>query len=742
MPFQEWTTAGSDSFTVPAGVTEIILRMRGAGAGSQGGSGGGGGAFVKKTISCTPSQSFNLSVGAGGTSGSNGGDTDWNSGEFIAGGGQGGTGGTVSGSGSPDISNAGGNGGSGTSCCETICDEFECLQFDEEDPPNCIEFGPNCVSSHEECTDYYGGGGASGSEDGVGVNGGAASCDSGQSGFNGGGGAAGTEGGNGGDGLTNSGITNGGGAGGDSTGFSGADGYIRVEWTEPPTDLEVPALEVHVHLVRTPMNAGASFALSSQQVLVHEVAFLPNGGVQIAAGHLRVQVNEVNSPVDTSTFLTLVGLQTRVHQVNPAMAGGAQIATHPLRVQTNLVDTPITTPPAGPGGSSGNSMKHWFNGHPSQGTDGQNMALRFWRSGLPSQPLVTTSPVSLLVHAIPVRSQSVPPPINAGAALPAGHLRNQVQIVGVSQIGGVNVTVAPMPVIAVNAATPQSEAVLALPVFPVETNSNIQSTTGGAGPSLGFQVQASLAPSLPTGTPFLQIGVTAESSLVPVQPVIGIELLAHAMPVSTELGPIPQGSVVIATHAMSVPVQQGFNRAVLVPELILSQQELDVDEILIELHYDTNLELSLQEIPVPDLYRIIRMTGGQSVMKFAEVERSSSSIVIYGSEPNQPFKFNPSAAAYRRGGPAHTMHLGRVKPSVVTINATFELLTPFAELSPNEFTYEAPGGFLRIWNEDVVQATIIPDGDTAAIQISAAPVTQVFAQPVMTSFALQRDLDI
>ena len=70
-----YSTAGSQFFTVPAGVTSITVEVWGAGGGggssnntnSNGGSGGGGGAYARSVLSVSPGQTFYGFVGAGGT---------------------------------------------------------------------------------------------------------------------------------------------------------------------------------------------------------------------------------------------------------------------------------------------------------------------------------------------------------------------------------------------------------------------------------------------------------------------------------------------------------------------------------------------------------------------------------------------------------------------------------------------------------------------------------------------------
>lgn len=109
-----YTTAGSDTFVVPAGITSITIKTWGAGGGgggggnSQPGGDGGGGGYTTSTISVTPGETLTINVGAGGSGGafSNGGND--------AGGGGGGGGYTsIYRSSTPLVVTAGGGGGGG-----------------------------------------------------------------------------------------------------------------------------------------------------------------------------------------------------------------------------------------------------------------------------------------------------------------------------------------------------------------------------------------------------------------------------------------------------------------------------------------------------------------------------------------------------------------------------------------------------------------------------------------------------
>ena len=125
----EYTTAGTYSWTAPAGVTSVSVVAVGAGgdagAWQNGGtSGGGGGLGYKNNISVTAGQTYTVVVGAlpGGFSGNAGGDSYFINTSTVKGGGggggpmngnsaPGGTGGTYTGDGGGN----GGNGASGTS---------------------------------------------------------------------------------------------------------------------------------------------------------------------------------------------------------------------------------------------------------------------------------------------------------------------------------------------------------------------------------------------------------------------------------------------------------------------------------------------------------------------------------------------------------------------------------------------------------------------------------------------------
>ena len=111
---QEYTTAGSSSFTIPEGVHTLKVSACGAGGGGGGGyynvsgQGGGGGGYVKEAfVAVTPGTSLSVTVGSGGA-----GDLLDYPGSSTDGYGGNGTATTITGTG-VSITLNGGNGGSG-----------------------------------------------------------------------------------------------------------------------------------------------------------------------------------------------------------------------------------------------------------------------------------------------------------------------------------------------------------------------------------------------------------------------------------------------------------------------------------------------------------------------------------------------------------------------------------------------------------------------------------------------------
>jgi hypothetical protein len=107
------TTPGNFTFTVPSGVTNILVEAWGGGGGAGGSvsenifTGGGGGAYVRAVVPVTPEEVFTIQVGFGGAShpnsaGSGGGDTTFSGGSIFI----------TAGAGTAGSSSATGTGGS------------------------------------------------------------------------------------------------------------------------------------------------------------------------------------------------------------------------------------------------------------------------------------------------------------------------------------------------------------------------------------------------------------------------------------------------------------------------------------------------------------------------------------------------------------------------------------------------------------------------------------------------------
>lgn len=215
--FQEFTTPGAFSFTVPAGVTLVSLTACGGGGGGgsgytdQGGGGGGGGAAVfGKKISVSPGQIIKGTVGSGGTgaeynrdNGTNGGTTTISGVISLPGGGKGdlrpfsgtyygapgGEGGGMGGCGSGKLSNG---------------------EYIVATPgfSGVMGAGGGCVGIYSASSGALGGGGGGGSLGIGGIGGNYAT----------GNGGAGTKGGGGGGGKAN------------SNGGNGGNGYVKFSW--------------------------------------------------------------------------------------------------------------------------------------------------------------------------------------------------------------------------------------------------------------------------------------------------------------------------------------------------------------------------------------------------------------------------------------------------------------------------------------------------------------------------------
>jgi hypothetical protein len=114
---EAYTTAGTYTWTAPAGVSSVSVVCVGAGGRGGGGGGGGGGLGWKNNIAVTPGSSYTVVVGSPGTTTANGGNSYFISTGTVAGyGGSSGVSalGTSNTSGGSYTGDGGGNGGNGS----------------------------------------------------------------------------------------------------------------------------------------------------------------------------------------------------------------------------------------------------------------------------------------------------------------------------------------------------------------------------------------------------------------------------------------------------------------------------------------------------------------------------------------------------------------------------------------------------------------------------------------------------
>lgn len=225
-------TGSNQTFTVPNCVTNLTIEAWGGGGGGYdgnnngGGKGGGGGGYAKGTI-INPSGTYNIVVGAGGTSGNNGSASTFGGTTVVADYGRGGTSATNGGGtgGTSNIGNVttsnGGNGGNGNN-------------NSDGGGGGGGAGGPdgNGING-SNATNFVGGAGGAG-DDGSGGSGGAggnssvgvAGTANALGGGGGGGGDNGTAGGGGG-------FPGAGGGGGENGGGAGGNGQIKVTYVLP-----------------------------------------------------------------------------------------------------------------------------------------------------------------------------------------------------------------------------------------------------------------------------------------------------------------------------------------------------------------------------------------------------------------------------------------------------------------------------------------------------------------------------
>lgn len=240
----------------------------------------------------------------------------------------------------------------------------------------------------------------------------------------------------------------------------------------------------------------------------------------------------------------------------------------------------------------------------------------------------------------------------------------------------------------------------------------------------------------------LNVGYTqtlvAQPALAWYNGTISITLPPLNMATQIQLGLLPTSGATLAIAAMSGSIE--LNAPVPSTSIRLELEEITADEFPLETLNNPAVQLELEEMELTEYQLQNKTSSSVPAAKFAEAVRSSSSIVIFGSDPDQKFKLNPAATVFRRGGPQHVIHLAKAKPSFATKDVLFNLLTSFAEIENEGFNYEAPGGFLRIWNQDAIQSSIIAaDTDTAEIPVTVASAIDSSLQVALSTFTVKRE---
>lgn len=409
-------------------------------------------------------------------------------------------------------------------------------------------------------------------------------------------------------------------------------------------------------------------------------------------------------------------------------------------------------------------------------------------SGTGSDPFLQvtySNPTNLTPSGIQSQVTLVAPALSAGAAVTANSLRAQQQIASPSFVWGAGLTPAPLQV----RQQPLGTAIVAgasLPVSPLQSLPSLGSSTFAGGYSrplspLAVSGQVYCFPSLSVNIQPPPLQVVNKFNGIPLI-VYGANVQVNPLHVRTALvsEPILAG-LSFATKPLSVQVSSGistptfgvnlgFNplssvlelhnasfgvdmrlqplsgaihlytpRPVLTPEIRPSLIELAQVTYSPDAVYDTKIEPSTIEISTGNYQTYQQLVGVEADTKFVHVNRSASSQIIYGSTPGEPFKLNPAATVYRRQGASHVIHLGPVKPDFRTMQVLFNLVTPFTELAIGEFHYTSPGNFLEIFNDQVIQSSLIAaDADTAEIPVTTASAARSSSVPVLSTFTVKR----
>ncbi len=310
---KSYTSAGTSTFTVPSGVTNITVECWGAGGGGGSrsnngcGGGGGGGAYARSNISVTAGTSYTIVVGTGGGANTAGGNSSFNTSIVVAAGGRGGT----------NNSTTGGSGGTIAASTGTI--EYA---------------GGNGASGGST---YSGGGGGGAGSTGAGGNAPTAALNSYGTGTTVGGGNGGASV----SGNVNGNVGNSSGGGGSGAartsgtrnGGSGANGQVKITWVCPSASI---------------LYSGTPFCVSTSTL--QNVTLSGSSGGTFSSTPSGLTINSTTGAITPST--SAVGIYTVYYQI-PADVDGLCSG---VNATTTVTISPLLTPSVNITVAPGNSI--------------------------------------------------------------------------------------------------------------------------------------------------------------------------------------------------------------------------------------------------------------------------------------------------------------------------------------------------------------------------------------------------
>lgn len=409
------------------------------------------------------------------------------------------------------------------------------------------------------------------------------------------------------------------------------------------------------------------------------------------------------TPAGSAPFLRVVygdptnvpspGLQSRLTLVAPALSAGASVAANALRIQQQLA-TPSFV----------------------------------WGAALATAPMQT-------------RSQLSGATITAGASLSAAAMTRVQSLSSPVVVAGYTQAVAPLAVSSQVYCFPNlSVNITPSPLQVVNRFNAVASIVYGANVQVNpLRVQTNLvAEPILAGLNIPLKPLSSQVSSGIATATFSANLALSSLRVTSELHYASFG-VDMRLQPLSSVAQLYTPTPVLTPEVRPSLIEVTADSFSPDAVYNIILEPSLIEVSTGNYQTYQQIVGVEPAAKFAQTSRSAVAQVIYGSDADEPFKLNPAATVYRRQGASHVVHLGPAKPDFRTAQVLFNLITPFTELAIGEFHYSAPGGFLEIFNDQIIQSSLITaDTDTAEIPVTTASAARSSSVPVLSTFTVKR----